>query len=181
ATAAKTLIVEHPRQGDRKLKTGQPWETTDSYYRFRVALTAGQATELPVTEVISRQTSVTLTNLTRAQLVSTFSNKETPQEVRTKLGQIVDAQERIAGLKEDLTTAQAQIDSLFRDQERLRENIKALRDTREEQDLRSRYLTQLTRQENQIDTTRGDVEKLKKDIATAETQLAEMISKLTWQ
>jgi hypothetical protein len=182
ATAEKTLIVEHPRQGDRKLKGDQPWETSDSFYRFRVSLKAGQMTELPVTEIVSWQTSVNLSSLNRQQLVEVFSNKETPPQVRTKLGQIVEAQEQIWELQRKQQLEQEVIDTTFRDQERLRENIKALREnTREEQELRSRYLAQLTKQENQITTSRAEIEKLKKEITTAETRLAEMINNLTWQ
>jgi hypothetical protein len=181
ATTNKTLIVEHARVGDRKLKGDEPWETSDSFYRYRVVLKPGAATEMPVTEIISRQTSVSLSSLNRQQLVSLFSNKQTPQQIQTRLGQIVDTQERIATLRTDQRLAEQSIETLFKDQERLRENMKALRDTREEQELRSRYLDQLTRQENQITATRNQVEQFKKDITAAETRLNDMISTLSWQ
>jgi hypothetical protein len=181
ATKPKALIIEHARQGGRKLKSGQPWETTDSYYRFRVNLTPNQITELPVTEIVSRQTDVNISDLTREDFVNLFSNRETPQEVQTKLGQIVDAQEKIAEFRQSVSGTESEIASLFKDQERLRENIKALRDTREEQELRSRYLAQLTKQETQIDASRAEIDRLTKDIAAAENELAVMISKLSWQ
>ncbi|HEX4998972.1 MAG TPA: hypothetical protein VFY29_12150 [Terriglobia bacterium] len=181
SASSKTLIVEHARVGDRKVKGDEPWESTDSYYRFRVNLKAGEMTELPVTEIISRQTNVSLTSLNRQQLVNLFSNKQTPQQVQTKLGQIVDTQEQIATLQNNLRLTEQSIDTLFKDQERLRENIKALRDTREEQELRSRYLDQLTKQENQITTARAQVETLKKDITNAQNRLSDMISTLSWQ
>lgn len=181
ATTPKTLIVEHPRQGDRKLKGDQPWETSDSFYRFRVNLKPGQVAELPVTEVVSWQTSVYLSNLTRQQLVEVFSNKETPQQVRAKLGQIVETQEQISELQRRQQSEQESIDTLFKDQERLRENIKALRDSREEQELRSRYLAQFTKQENQLTASRAEIERLKKEVVAAETRLADMIATLTWQ
>jgi hypothetical protein len=180
ATTAKTLIVEHPRQSNGKLKGDAPWETTDSFYRFRVSLTPGKMTELPVSEVLTRQTNVTLANLTRPQLVQ-FSGRETPDSVRQKLGQIVDTQERIAELQTDLATSQNQIDVVFHDQDRLRENIKALHDTREEQELRSRYLGQLTSQENQIATSRTHIESVNINITAAKARLSDLISNLTWQ
>jgi hypothetical protein len=180
ATTGKTLIVEHPRQTNGKLKGDEPFETTDSYYRFRVSLAAGKMMELPVSEVLSRQTNVTLSNLTRAQLVQ-FSGKETPDSVRQKLGQIVDTQERIAALQTDATTTQNQIDTVFRDQDRLRENIKALRDTREDQDLRSRYLAQMKTQEDQLATSRAHIDSVNKDITAARARLSDLISNLTWQ
>jgi hypothetical protein len=178
-TQKKSLIVEHPRFTDRKLKDVQPMEATDSFYRFRVALTAGQSTELPVPEVVARQTTVALQSLSRNQLVL-FSGKETPAAVREKLGQIVDTQEQIASLVEDLRTTNQTIDTTFLDQERLRENMKALRDTREELELRTRYLDQLKRQEDQIESSRAHVETVKRNISSAEARLADLISNLTY-
>jgi hypothetical protein len=178
-TLKKNLIVEHPRIGDRKLKDAQPIEATDSFYRFRVALTAGQATELPVQEIVGRQTTVALQSLSRNQLVL-FSGKETPAAVREKLGQIVDTQEQIASLRDDLRTTQQTIDTTVRDQDRLRENMKALRDTREEQELRTRYLNQLKMQEDLIDSSRSHIESVNRSIAAAEARLADMISNLTY-
>jgi hypothetical protein len=180
ADKAKTLIVEHPRQGDRKLKGDQPWETSDNYHRFRVNLKPGQMMELPVTEVISRQTNVNIGNLNRQTLTNLFSNQDTPQQVRAKLDQIVTAQEQIEALKNTMRVTEQSIDALFRDQERLRENVKALRDTREEQELRSRYLGQLTQQENQLAASRTQIESLRKDIAAAEARLSDMIATLAW-
>jgi hypothetical protein len=175
----KTLVVEHPRTGDRKLKGVEPFETTDGFYRFRVALNAGQSTEFAVPEIVSQQTTVVLQNLNRQQLVL-FSGRETPQAVREKLGQIVDLQEQIAGMRADLKTTQDGIDVHFRDQDRLRENLKALRDTSEDQQLRTRYLDQLKRQEDQIDASRAHIDAVNKDLAAAQTRLGDLISNLSF-
>src|SRR5262249_45678557 len=124
ANEKKTLVIEHPRFNNRKLKGLEPFETTDGFYRFRVSLTANQSTEFAVPEVVARQTSIALRELTRLQLVL-FAGRETPPAVREKLGQIVDVQEQVDALRSDVKTTQDGIDTLFRDQERLRENIKA--------------------------------------------------------
>jgi len=110
-----------------------------------------------------------------------FSGKEMPQEIRTKLGQIVDLQEQTATMRADAKSAQERIDALFRDQERLRENIKALRDTREDQELRSRRLDQLSKQEDQIQSTRAQVETLNQEIDAGQKRLSDLIANLSWQ
>lgn len=178
-TERKSLVVEHPRFNDRKLKGVEPFETTDSFYRFRVALNPGQSTEFAVPEIVSRQTNITLTSLTRPQL-TLFAGRETPQSVREKLGQIIDTQEQLAAMRADLQTTQAGIDTLFRDQERLRENIKALKETSEDLQLRSRYLDQLKKQEDQIDASRAHIDVVNKNLATATTKLNDLISNLTF-
>ncbi len=178
-TDKKTLIVEHPRIGNRTLKGIEAFETTDSFHRFRVALNAAQSTTLAVPEVVARQTNISLSTLTRPQL-TLFAGRETTQAVRDKLGQIVDTQEQIAGMRSDVQNTQATIDTLFRDQERLRENLKALRDGNEEQQLRSRYLDQLRRQEDQIDAGRAHIESVNKEIASTQSRLSDLISNLTF-
>jgi hypothetical protein len=178
-TERKSLVVEHPRIGDRKLKGVEPFETTDGFYRFRVALNPGQSTEFAVPEVVAQQTTVVLDGLKREQLVL-FSGRETPAAVREKLGQIVETQEQIAAMLEDNRKTQEGIDTLFRDQERLRENLKALRDTSEDQQLRTRYLDQLKKQEDQIDASRAKSETVSSQIAETQAKLGDLISNLTF-
>ena len=175
----KALIIEHPRLPNRTLKGIDAFETTEGFYRFRVALNAGQSTTLSVPEVVARQTNLSLTSLTRPQL-TLFAGRETPQSVREKLGQIVDMQEQIAGMQADVQKTQSMIDTLFRDQDRLRENLKALRDGAEEQQLRTRYLDQLRRQEDQIDAGRAHIDSVSREIAAAQSRLSDLISNLTF-
>lgn len=175
----KTLIVEHARSADRKLKGIEPIETTEGFHRFRLVLNAGQATELVVPEVVSRRTEMELGDLTRKDLVM-FAGKETPQAIREKLGQIVDLQEQLEAMRDDLKTTQEGIDALFHDQDRLRENLKALRDTSEDQQLRSRYLDQLKKQEDRIDASRTHIDAVNKDLATAQAKLSDLISNLSF-
>jgi hypothetical protein len=180
-TTAKTLIIEHARLDDRKLKALKPWETTDNYYRFRVTLAPGEMTELTPDEIVSSSSEVALTDLDREEFVRLFSSSETPQALRAKLGQIVDVQERISALEQERGETEARSNTLFNDQQRLRENLKALRDSREEQSLRSRYLDQLTKQEDQIQASRARVDSLQNDVTAARKRLADLISALSWE
>jgi hypothetical protein len=176
---AKSLILEHPRLNNRTLKDLSPFETTDGFYRFRVSLAPGEATTLAVPEVVSSQTSLSLTSLTRPQLLL-FAGKETPAQVREKLGQIVDLQEQIASLRADAQGTQGEIDTLFRDQERLRENLKALKTGVEEQQLRSRYLGQLRMQEDQIDKGRAHIVAVNAQVMAAQAKLGDSIATLAY-
>lgn len=178
-TQKKTLIIEHPRVNNRKLKGAEPWETTDGFYRFRVTLEPGQMTTLPVSETVSRQNSLSLQNLTRPQLVL-FSGKETPDTLRSKLGQIVDIQEQIATLNADVKSTQGKVDTLFQDQARLRENITALRDSREDQELHKRYIDTMNKQEDQVNASRTHIDAVNKEIAAAQTRLGDLISNLNF-
>lgn len=178
-TENKTLIIEHPRSADRKLRGIQPFETSDGFYRFRVALGPGESSELVIPEILSQITHVELGELERDDLLK-FAGKETPQTIREKLGQIVEFQERLATMRGDLTTTQKGIDALFHDQDRLRENLKALRDSSDDQQLRARYLDQLKKQEDRIDSSRTHIDAVDKDVAELQVRLSDLISNLTF-
>jgi hypothetical protein len=176
---SKTLILEHPRAANRTLKGIEPFETTDGFYRFRVTLNPGQSTTLEVPEVVARQNRIALTSLARPQL-TLFAGRETPAAVREKLGQIVDFQEQITSMKSDVQNTQNEIDTLFKDQERLRENLKALKAGVAEQQLRTRYLGQLRTQEDQIDRARAHITTVNTQLNTTQARLGDLITTLAF-
>lgn len=179
-TEEKTLVIEHPRLPNRELTDVEPFETTESFYRFRVSLDEGEATELEIPEVTMRQTRLELTSLTRPQLVELFSERETPAEIRARLAGIVDTQERLAEIRQQLRITESQIASVFEDQERLRENLQALGTGEGDQRLRTRYLDQLTRQEDELDVARAAIDTLNAELAETQATLGEQISTLTF-
>jgi hypothetical protein len=178
-TEDKALIIEHPRFNNRKLKGLTAFETTDGFYRFRMSLSPAQSTTLAVPEVLSSQTNVSLTNLTRPQL-ALFAGAEMPAQVREKLAQIVDLQEQLTAMRADVQSTQGGIDTLFRDQERLRENLKALKAGVEEQQLRSRYLGQLRTQEDSIDKDRARIATVNGQITATQAKLSDLMTTLTF-
>jgi DNA repair exonuclease SbcCD ATPase subunit len=144
-----------------------------------LSLAASENRMFPVTEILSNQTSVALGTLNRSQL-ELFSGKETPAQIRAKLEDLVSTQEALGVLQIDTRTTQAMIDEVFRDQVRLRENLKALQDSREDRELRTRYLEQLNRQEDDIKVLRSKIESLNKDISAAQSKISDLITNLTW-
>jgi hypothetical protein len=67
------------------------------------------------------------------------------------------------------------------DQERLRENIKALKDTRDDQELRRRYLAQLTKQEDELQALRTRMDTILTDLAAAQKQFDDAVATLAWE
>ena len=73
------------------------------------------------------------------------------------------------------------IEQVFADHERLRENLKALGDSREERDLRTRYLAELTQQEDTVKDLRAQSAALDQQIQQHEAAAAKLVSELAWQ
>jgi hypothetical protein len=177
---SKRLVIEHPRLANRTLRGVTPAETTESFYRFNVSLDPGQATTLAIPETTSRQTSVALASMTRPQL-ALFASRGTPQNVRAQLGEIVDLQEQIATMKAEVQSTQGTIDTMFRDQERLRENLKALGNGTGDQQLRARYLDQLRKQEDDIDAAQASIRATNTKIVETQARLSDLIARLAFE
>ncbi len=68
---------------------------------------------------------------------------------------------------------------MFRDQERLRENLKALGTGVEDRQLRSRYLGELRKQEDQLEAGRTRIDALNAQINRLQAQLGDLIATLS--
>jgi len=177
---AKTLILEHPRTPQRTLKDLKPEETTSAFYRFRINVQPGRSIEFPVAETLSRQMTVNVRDINRASFDLTFSGTEIPAELRARLMAIIAEREKLAELEAQKPTLANSLKSIFDDQERVRENLKALANRREEKVLRQKYLSQLEAQEQQVTDLRTKVEDLDRRIAEQELLVSRLISELTW-
>ena len=74
----------------------------------------------------------------------------------------------IARLDGEIAARQREVETIGRDQERVRENMKSLKGSAEERQLVQRYVKQLDDQETRLETVRREVQSL-----TAERQKAQ--------
>jgi hypothetical protein len=177
---AKTLILEHPKESGRALKDLEPEETTAAFYRFRITAQPGQEIEFPVTEIVSRQNNVAVRSLDRPTFELTFTGSEIPAGLRSRIENVIRARERLAELQAQKLPLDNSIKTIFTDQDRLRENLKALGDSREERELRQRYLSELQAQEEQVKDLRSRLERLTQEIAEQEAHVSKLVSELSW-
>jgi hypothetical protein len=177
---SKTIILEHPRNEGTALQDLQPAETTAASYRFRILAEVGQEIEFPVAELTTREEALELEDLDRMEFQEVFSGAGIPSELRSRIETIVRAKERLSELEHQKEPLDGQIKGIFDDQERLRENLKALGDRREERDLRQGYITQLQSQEQHIADLRNKSEELTKQISQQEQLVSKLISDLSW-
>lgn len=75
---------------------------------------------------------------------------------------------------------QSESDEIFKDQSRLRENMKSLRGSAEERDLTQRYTKELGDQENKLETLRHEISELESQRVKAQQSLDAMIEKMAF-
>ena len=176
----RTLIVEHPfRPGWTLSKdTLHPEETTPSYYRFRVAVGPKQSTTLEITESHPLQTTVAISGLTNNEVDFLLQQGSITPEIAEAARKILDQKDQIVELASAAQSRDRDISTIYNDQQRVRENLKALKGSPEEKALIERYTKQLSDQETRLDQLRSEKEDLEKKRAAAQEQLDKMIEEL---
>jgi hypothetical protein len=177
----RTLIIEHPVRPGWSLSkdTLRPEETTVSTYRFRVIIAPKQAATLEIKESHPIETRVELTNLTEDQLVLMVKDGAVTAEVEQALRKILSQKDTVAALDSEREKRGQEIVGIYNDQQRLRENLKALKGSAEDKALTQRYTQQLSDQETRLDKLNAEKADFEKKNADAQEQLDKMIGDLT--
>src|SRR5262245_34734954 len=131
---AKTVYLEHPYAKDEKwqlIKTAKPVETTEEYHRFKVVVAPKTTTQFSVGEELPESHTYALTNITTNEIqVFVKSNYLTP-EMKQSLEGLTELKAQVAATSREIAEKQGEINTITRDQERMRENLRALGKTEE--------------------------------------------------
>jgi hypothetical protein len=180
-TSSRTVLIEHPlRVGWRIAESGpKPDETTSDVYRFRINVEPKATATLAVQESKPLDASFSLTNLTDDQIKLFLKQESITPEVEAAFRKIVEQKNRIAALDEETTSRDDETQKIYDDQQRLRENLKALKGSPEERALTQRYTQQLADQENRLGTLQRESADLKSKQDQAQAELDKMIEELS--
>lgn len=154
----RVVFVEHPVRQDWTLTddTPKPDGKSARYYRFRVPLEPHQTAEVAVTERRVFVDSYVLSNFTRPDLELFIARNYIDAPTRTALEKLIDIKSRIAANEARLQAINSEATEIAQDQERLRENIKALTATAEAKQLITRYVAKADTQESRLEQLEKD-------------------------
>jgi hypothetical protein len=150
---ARIVYVEHPRRLDWKLvdQNQKPVDETQNFYRFRVELAPRTTVELPVNERHQITDNYSISTLARSDVDAFIARGSIDSSLRTILEKIIDVKNRMAVQDQRIASLQAERQQIDQDQARLRDNIKALKDTAEARELIARYVAKANQQETRIE------------------------------
>ncbi len=178
-TQSRDVIIEHPlREGWKLASEAKPEETSASFYRFRVKVPANQTAELKLDEVEPLESTIALSSITDDQIKLLFTEKAIKPEVEQALRKSIQQKNEIAALDQQIQTRESQISQINQDQQRLRENMKALKGSEEEKALLQRYTRQLNDQEDRLDAVHAEIAKLELGRTGKRQQLDTMLQEL---
>jgi hypothetical protein len=179
-TETRTVIIEHPVRRGYKLadSTSKPDETTASFYRFRVKVEPKETATLTVEEFRPVSSTYYLSNLTDDQIEMFVQQKTIDAATEKALRRILTQKGEVGGFDNQIASRQKEMTSIFDDQQRVRENLKALKGSAEEKELTQRYTRQLNQQEDRVQSLRTEVDGLRGKRDQAQAELNRMVQDL---
>lgn len=178
----KKIIVEHPFRKEWKLTEPQkPLEQTENYYRFSVDVEPQKTAEFTVKEENVYYESYVLSNLTPEDIEIFMSKSYISPDIRKAFNKIVELKVKINQLDNEISKKEEKRDSISEDQVRIRENIKALKDTPAEKKLAEEYVNKLSVQEGELEDLQKEIEQLQQEKEKYEKELDEILIKLSFE
>jgi hypothetical protein len=154
----RLVYVEHPLRQGWVLSddTPKPASKTSSFYRFRVELEPRKTVELNVVERLAVMDSYALYTITPREIELFVSKRYIDDRTRAALDNIIEIKSRIASSATRIGAANKETEEIGEDQERLRKNIEALKDTPETKQLLARYVAKAGQQETRLEQILAD-------------------------
>ena len=116
-----------------------------------------------------------ISNLTPDQIIILARKEYLTENTQNKLQKIVALKSEISSIDRGLKAIQKERGQIFKDQKRLRENLRGLRQTTEEKGLRNRYVKRLNQQETRLEELRIREKELHQEFKTKQGELERMI------
>jgi chromosome segregation ATPase len=157
-----------------------PAETTPSTVRYRLTLPAKQEAALTITERHAGDTTYRLTDLDDRTIAILVHSGASEAALRRAIQPLIDKRAELAAADARLSGVTVQISEIDRDQQRVRENMKALKGSSEEKALLQRYTRELSDQEDKLAALREEQKQATSDRDARRRELADLVAHLTF-
>jgi hypothetical protein len=180
-SSPRTVILEHPVRPRYELRgAAQPAETTAAWMRFRLEVGAKQTESLAIEEARPIDVTYELTNISSAQVATLVQQRSIDKSIEEALRRVLAQKDVIEGLEQQNNAREEEKQRIFDDQQRLRENMKALKGSAEERALLQRYTQQLSDQETRLESLRKEIAETAAKRESAQAVLDRMIAELSF-
>ena len=170
---ARVVLIEHPVTAGWTLASAlTPDESTASVHRFRITVAAGRTSTLDVDETSEGSVSYSVGDLDGDRVTVFVQAGGNRAAIEQALAPVTAKRAELGQARQELERREFEIQEIGQDQARLRENMKALKDSAAERRLLDRYAGQLEAQETRLDT-------LKRELATRTERVGRLQSELS--
>jgi hypothetical protein len=177
AQEPRKLVIEHPRDYGWTLVSPDPKdaEMTDSAFRLPVDVGAGETKTFSVRTEYPREETYRLVDMALSSIEANATNTSLSQAQRQVFERLREMRRDIDTAEAEMSTALSERERIFREQERIRENLKSVP---ERSDIAQRYLTQLNQQEDQLDALNARVKDAEERRDAARARLADYVGEI---
>jgi hypothetical protein len=178
-SSTRTIVIEHPARPGWKLNDDEkPVESSTSFHRFRLTVEPKKTEILLVKEYRPITNSHQLSNVTDDQIKFFLNQKMISPEIEQVLRKVMAQKATVAVIDGEVALRKSKISGISEDQQRVRENMKALKGSAEEKTLVARYVRELNEQEDRVQSLHHEVADLQLKREAAQKTLNEMIEGL---
>ena len=176
-SSPRDVVIEHPAEENWELVKDslQPEESSASFRRFRVKVDAGKTETISVDEFQPEENKYVLANLNNDIAALLVDQKTITPSMQQAFNNILAQKVKISGFEQQIQQREQEITELTNDQNRVRENMKALKGSAEEKALTERYTAQLNAQEDRFAALRKEIADLKTQRDQAQRELENMV------
>ncbi|HWE02147.1 MAG TPA: hypothetical protein VG326_07015 [Tepidisphaeraceae bacterium] len=177
---ARTLLIEHPKRtgwktGAKLVAPEHALETTDTLFRFEEDLPAQTSKTLLVQEELVYSQGISILPMDAADTLTYLRASEIPDEVKKSLQSAAKLKSALSDTQRQLQERQTSINDITQEQNRIRENMKAVSASG---DYYQRLLKELDAQETQIQKLKADVKDLKSEEDQQRKELEDFVQNL---
>jgi hypothetical protein len=177
--SSRTVVIEHPaRPGWKLTDDAKPAESSASFHRFRLTVNSKKTETLLVKEYRPIVNSYQLSNVTDDQIKFFLAQKMINPEIEQALRKVITQKNSIAALDAEVGLRKSKISGIAEDQQRVRENMKALKGSAEEKALVARYVSELNEQEDRVQSLNREMADVQQKREAAQKTLDDMIEGL---
>lgn len=177
--SARTVVIEHPARAGWKLtEDAKPAESSASFHRFRLTVESKKTESLLVKEYRPVANSYQLSNVSDDQIKFFLAQKMINPEIEQALRKVMAQKNSIAAIGAEMASRKTKISGIADDQQRVRENMKALKGSLEEKALVARYVRQLGEQEDRVQALDREMSELQQKREAAQKTLNDLIEGL---
>ncbi|WP_438002975.1 DUF4139 domain-containing protein [Sorangium sp. So ce321] len=177
AREPRVVLIEHPRAAGWELAAPREGvEATRDRYRIRREVAAGETARVTVALEQPISHTVALTELSGEQIEVYLSSREIPEALRAVFARLAELRAAIADRQRALSALASEIAALRDEQERVRQNLKAVPAGSA---LQERYLKALSEQEDRIAAASAKLPGAREAVASAERALSDYVRGLS--
>lgn len=178
----RTIFIEHPRDtGWELFNTPEPIETTPSYFRFKAKLPAASTGKFMVLEKQERSHYYQLRNITDDELMFYTQQRYVNRPVAEALMKVLEIKRQLTELDRDLSRNETESRDIENDQKRIRENLQSLKETRGEEELRSRLVEKLMAQEDRLEQLQKAISLQRAERITLQEKIGTIIGEISFE